>query len=96
MKKYFLNKRNTKLMLYDKDHLKGIISQRSCNYTKEGRKGNCSNKLASSKYIKQLKQQQHVQVHRNKYYEKRQLYKCEAEVIILSRDFTSYLLLQLE
>lgn len=56
---------------------------------KEGRKGNCSNKLASPNYIKQLKQQQHAQLHRNKYYKQRQLYKHEAEATILSCDITT-------
>lgn len=75
-KRIFPEQGNTKLMLQDRDNFKGIISQHSCNCIKEERKDNCSNILTSSNYIKQLKQQQHAQVHRNKHYKQRQLYKC--------------------
>lgn len=83
-------------MLQDKDNFKAIMSQHSCNYTKEGRNDNCSNILGSSNYIKQLKQQQYAQICRNKHYKQSHLYKCEAQVTIFSWDITAYILLQLE
>jgi len=46
--------------------------------------------------IKQLKQQQRAQLHRNKCYKQRQLYKCGVQVTIFSQDVIAHTLLQLD
>lgn len=69
-------------MPYDKRCFKGIISQHSCHYTKEGNAIVPINEHLQ--IIKQLKQQQYAQLHRNKCYKQIQLYKCGVQATILS------------
>lgn len=81
-------------MLYDKHFFKGIISQHSCHYTKEG---NATVPIDKHLHIlKQLKLQQHAQLHRNKCYKQIQLYKCGVQATIPSWDVTAVTILLLD